>query len=479
MNAHNRQFMDQITEDDVIDAEAGILSAILANNELLGDTGLEASDFLDNLHDVIFEGATKLYAGHQRINAVSLKPFVSASVGTGDMTPAEYLAKLQLNGARPQVQMAWEGNLQIVKGASLSRQLEREAEFAANLCREGHTLNTVGDEIERMEGRLRDLRSRFAETSSIVSPGAAYLAAFNAASKSDGVIGVPIALPEIAKVMSEPVFEAGNLYGMLSSSGEGKSSMTMQLIHHAVKKGHPVLFLSYDQSAQQCVRQMIAQVYGIDVRQQRDPSKMMSQTEVDTCVAFSTWIDKQPIEIIRCQREGVERLTAYARRFIKKRGNGKTPFIVIDHIGKIKPRDPRLTPDRISGEIAVELKALADELKAAVLILQQRNTFGTKRDNPRPIAADLYGGEGARADFDSIMYLYRPEKYMKDREAIAATDADWNKIRKVFGSDVEGKAEIGVIKSRFGDVTLREMVEFQARYTRYVSLNNQDDRELF
>ena len=56
-------------------------------------------------------------------------------------------------------------------------------------------------------------------------------------------------MPEIAKVLSEPVFEAGNLYGLLSSSGEGKSSLTMQLIYHAVEQGHPVLFLSYDQSA--------------------------------------------------------------------------------------------------------------------------------------------------------------------------------------------------------------------------------------
>ncbi|WP_281408114.1 hypothetical protein [Rhizobium sp. P32RR-XVIII] len=34
----------------------------------------------------------------------------------------------------------------------------------------------------------------------------------------------------------------------------------------------------------------------------------------------------------------------YARRFIKKRANGKTRFIVIDHIGIVKPRDPKLSP---------------------------------------------------------------------------------------------------------------------------------------
>jgi replicative DNA helicase len=293
------------------------------------------------------------------------------------------------------------------------------------------------------------------------------------------VIGVPIALPEIAKVLSEPVFEAGNLYGLLSSSGEGKSSLTMQLIYHAVYTGHPVLFLSYDQSAAQCVRQMIAQVHGIDVRQQREPSRLMSQKEQDQCVSFATWIDRQPLQIIRCQREGVTQLVAYARRFIKQKANGKTPFVVIDHIGKVKPRDPKLSADRISGEVTVELKALADETGSSVLILNQRNSFGTRRDNPRPIAADLYGGEGAKADYDGILYLYRAEKYKAEREAIAATDADWKKIQRVFSGDLEGIAEIGSVKCRFGDVNIKERVRFVARFTRYESLQAERPAELF
>ncbi|WP_245509833.1 DnaB helicase C-terminal domain-containing protein [Rhizobium ruizarguesonis] len=368
--------------------------------------------------------------------------------------------------------------VQTIKSTTLARELQREAEFAVSVAKEGHTLLTLGDEIEHLEGRLRELRSRFAETTAITSPGASYLSAFQASSRRDGVIGVPIALPEIAKVLSEPVFEAGNLYGLLSSSGEGKSSLTMQLIHHAVREGHPVLFLSYDQSAAQCVRQMISQVHGIDIRQQRDPMRMMSQKEQDTCVQFATWLDRQPLEIIRCQREGVTQLTAYARRFMKKRGNGRTPFIVIDHIGKVKPRDPKLSPDRISGEVTVELKSLADETQASVLILNQRNGGGSKRDNPRPIAADLYGGEGARADYDAVLTLYRPEKYKKEREDVAARPSDWATINRVFPGDIEGIAEIAAIKVRFGDPTIRERLRFEAQYTRYVSMRPERPAEL-
>ncbi|MHC2298173.1 DnaB-like helicase C-terminal domain-containing protein [Rhizobium mongolense] len=484
MNAHPRdittdhRMMDGISEDDVFNAEEGILAGILCKNDLLGPCGLEPHDFSEALHQTIFSAIQQLCAGHQIADASTLKPFVPKAVDNLHISPAEYLNRLQRAGFYT-LQQDFEAKVQIVKGASMSRQLAREADFIANLAKEGHTLLTLGDEIESLDQRLKDLMSRFSETKAVKSPGSQYLAAFNASGRRDGVVGVPIGLEEIKRVLSESVFAGGNLYGLLSSSGEGKTSLTIQIIYHAICEGHPVLFLSYDQSAYQCIRQMIAQVHGISVKQQDEPMRLMSDKERDACVKFATWIERQPLEIIRCQREGVGQLTAYARRFIKKRANGKTPLIVLDHIGKVKPRDPKLSPDRISGEVTVELKALADETQSAFLVLNQRNSFGTRRDNPRPISADLYGGEGAKADYDGIIYLYRAEKYKADRVATAATDSDWKKINKVFGSEIEGIAEIGSIKCRFGDPNIRETLKFEAQYTRYISNQPERERELF
>jgi replicative DNA helicase len=474
-----RDFMDKITDQDVLEAEQTVLSCIIANNDLISECGLVADDFLEDLHKTIFAAALTLHAGHQHINAVSLKPFVPKQLQGLDISPSAYLARLMTAGLTPTMATRYEPCLQIIKGMTLARELGREAEFAASMAKEGHSLLTLGDEIEQMERRLKDLRARFSETVATKAAGDSYLSAFNASGKRGGVKGVTIDLEEIRRVLSESVFAGGNLYGLLSSSGEGKTSLTVQLIYDALVAGHAVLFLSYDQSAYQCIRQMIAQVHGISVKQQDEPMRLMTDQEREKCVLFATWVNQQPLEIIRCQREGVGQLKAYARRFIKKHPNGMTPFIVIDHIGKVKPVDAKLSADRISSDITVELKALADETESAFLVLNQRNGFGTRRDNPRPIAADLYGGEGARADYDAILFLYRAEKYKAEREAIAATDQDWKKIHKVFGSDIEGIAEIGVIKSRFGDPTIREKLKFEGRYTRYVSMAHERPAELF
>lgn len=479
MNAVARNLMDRITEDDVFEAEKTVLACILASNELIPECGLEWSDFVEGLHQIVFAKICELAAGHQSANPVSLKPFLPRVIDKLPFTPAEYVENLFLIGASPVRKAQFEPSLQIIKGQVMARQIAQEAQYMAAFANEGHGLLTIGDEIEQLENRLKELRARFTETTSLASPGASYLSAFQASAKRDGLIGVPIALPEIARVLSEPVFEAGNLYGLLSSSGEGKSSLTMQLIYHAVREGHPVLFLSYDQSAAQCVRQMISQVHQISGRQQREPMRLMSQAEQDRCVSFANWINGQPFEIIRCQREGVDRLTAYARRFIKKMSNGKTPFIVLDHIGKVKPKNDKLSADRISGDVTVEFKALADEVAASVLILNQRNGESGKRQNPRPIAKDLYGGENARADYDAVITLYRPEKYKKEMEKVAATPQDWKVINTVFGSEIEGIAEIAAIKVRWGDPTIVERVNFDAAFTRYVSIVPEREKELF
>lgn len=493
LSLHQRKELpsrDRYSEDDILEAEQQVIGVIINANERASDCELEPEDFGEEIHQIIYREAKAMIAANQICSHISLKPYLPKIIYERDekapggrrpmeKSPAQYVMAMVIEGTSPAAQAKFQENIQTLKAVAISRVLGQFGGHASAVASEGHGLLTIMDEIDRLTNLLNEARSRFSETTSLTPAGASYLSVFNASAKRDGVVGVPIALPEIAKVLSEPVFEAGNLYGLLSSSGEGKSSLTMQLVFHAVKEGHPTLLLSYDQSPAQCVRQMIAQVHGIDIRQQRQPATMMSESEQDTCVKFAMWLDKQPLEIIRCQREGVTQLMTYIRRFIKRHGNGRTPFIVLDHIGKVKPRDPKLSADRISGEVTVELKALMDESHAACLVLNQRNSFGTRRDNPRPIAADLYGGEGARADYDAVMYLYRAEKYKAEREKIAASDADWKKINKVFGSEVTGVAEVGSIKVRFGDPTITETLKFEARYTRYVTQREPASQERF
>jgi len=475
----NRQAPQELPS--AFEAEQALLGGVLVNQAAMDviPANLEEHHFEEPLHGAIYREMKRLRADGKGINPVAIKMAVSnAPAQIGGLTFSQYL--VELAGAAVTIINVPDFAAAILD-ASQRRELIGLAQKLQAIAFE-HELE-IPDDIKAIEDRLAEVRSERAGKEASAA-GDSYIAMFQSSMSRSGNIGVPICLPEIAKVLSEPVYEAGNLYGLLSSSGEGKTSLVMQIIYHAVLKGHPVLFLSYDQNAGQCVRQMICQVNGTEVRRQNEPDKWLKKEEQDACLDFAMWLNKQPLDIIRCQREGVAQLVSYSRRFVKKRANGKTPLIVIDHIKKIKVRDPRSDAGTQSGEITVELKALADETQSAVILLNQRNSAGVKRDNPRPIDEDLHGGEGARQDYDSVMYLYRPQKYRAKRVATAASDRDWKIINKVFGEfgdedEIKTVAEIGVIKNRFGDPDVREILKFEAKYTRYVSKHSRDQEGLF
>lgn len=488
MNQHARDFTSDeysshfgpvVNVPESLEAEQQLLGAIMMNNAALDaiKVPLDAKHFYEPLHRKIFAGMQELRSEGKRINPVSLKGYVAANDRVGDMTVSEYMGVIA--GAACSVVLASQFASDIMKAA-----VAREALQVIEQVREAANNHWgelgFADEIIKFTEQLRTRAEELAIKENI-RPGDAYMNRFNNTTANPGSAGVAIKMPELRRVMNEDVFEAGNLYGLLSSSGEGKTSLTIQVMLDALNAGHPVLLLSYDQSQSQCVAQMIAQKYGIDAKQQKSPD-MMSQWEQDQSIQFATWLNSQPIDIIRCHREGNKRLIAYASNFVAKHKGGKRPLIVIDHIKKIKPRDERMTPDKISAEITVEWKSFADETKSAVLMLNQRNTEGTKRLNPRPISRDIYGGEGAKEDYDAIVYLYRPEKYRKDMLATVGNDRERAAITQVFaefGPEIETVAEIGVIKSRFGDTSITERLKFEARYTRYVSMAPDREKELF
>lgn len=465
---------------NALEAEMALLGAVFMSNDVIDrmPSALTESHFYDKLNGAIFSEMTKLRAAGKNISPITVKSSLpDAPQKVGDLTFSQYLARLAADAVGASTAS---DNAFAVIDTSQRRLLLSGAEWlsAAAYKPDEEMVETVKASIDGLNNILAE-RSGDTERE---RPGDAYLRLFSGTAMSSGTVGVPLPLKEISDVLSEPVLEAGNLYGLLSSSGEGKTSLTMQIVYHAAASGHPTVFFSYDQSSPQCVRQMVAQQLEIPAHQQRQKDDYLSTKQQDKCLDFAMEINRMPLEIIRCKRESVAQLISMARRFIKRTPNPhrKTPFIVIDHIQKITPKDPRAHEGKISADITVELKSFAGETEAVVLLLNQRNSDGTKRDNPRPISRDLYGGEPAKADYDAIFWLYRPEKYRDERVAIASGGADHKRIQDVFGGEERwrGVAEIGAIKCRFGPPSNRERLKFEAHLTRYVTMR-EDQEDIF
>lgn len=459
-----------------VPAEQALLGAILLNNASFDVINrlLEPQHFYEPLHQRVYEVIGQTLTNGRGANPVTLKNSLPAKVeglkiDGQDVSVSAYLAHLCTHAVTVV-------NAPDYAAAIFDAWVARQAISALQDGVDTYFSLAPGENplkaFEPIEERMAAIRADALKSSPIKNAGQSYLDALSESFRRGEVRGVPIALDEIAEVISEPCFEAGNLYGLLSSSGEGKTSLTIQLMLYALKKGHPVCFLSYDQSSDQAIRQMVAQEHEIEARRQRD-AKLLSEKEFETCMSFARWIGSVPFEVIKCTDQSAPQLVGLARTFVKRRGNNKVPLIVVDHIGVVKPEDRRADEGTKAKGIGQILKAGAEMTDAAWLVLNQRNSFGMKRDNPRPISMDLFGGDPAKTPFDAIFYLYRFLKFLEERKAIASSDSDWKKIEKAFPSAVRQDgidiAEIGSVKSRFGNPHIRQRLIFEARLTRYKS----------
>ncbi|MFU0503632.1 DnaB-like helicase C-terminal domain-containing protein [Pseudaminobacter sp. NGMCC 1.201702] len=284
---------------------------------------------------------------------------------------------------------------------------------------------------------------------------------------------VPLPLPQLREIIGGDM-EAGMLIGMLSGSGEGKTSLALQIVGQALASGHPVMILSFDQSKQQIIDQIVSQRTGIENTRIR--ARTMMEKELERYLDGLSEVKAMPLRIRKCNGsyDTAGHLVGYVKRSLMPlcRRLGKPGLVILDHSRKVCPRDPRAHEGRIAADINGVCKQAAEDMGVVWLNLMQRSTSGAKRPNPRPIDSDIFGGEQGREDYDAIFYLYRAWKYWQNQLATAGEDKDIDRINARFNREkwTEDQAEIGVLKWRFGDPNKRFKVRFEAQFTRYVSM---------
>lgn len=464
MNAHNAIEAQELPSN--LEAEQALLGAILMDIRAYERVilFLEPVHFSEPVHRDIFTVIGECIAKGRPVNPITIKPYLP-DVDLGEITLAQYLVRLASDAVSVDLARSFgEAIYEMWQRRELLETCDQVSERARHLEASDDILDAVSD----IEDRLSAIKVSRLEQENSQSVADKWIDNIGRAAEKKDPVGVPIKHPELQKVLGEPTFQPKNLYGGLASSGEGKTSFVLELMDHALKNDHPVLFLSYDQSTEQCIAQMAQQALSIDMRRQLEGD--LSGKEIGWCVDFKVQLNRRRFEIIECSAEKADRLVTLARSFIRRYGNGKTPLIVIDHIKAIPVFDKRTDAGTQATDITRVLKSGAKELDAAFLILNQRNSAGNRRDIPQPLVGDIHGGEIARTDYDAIFYLYRYKKWHDERRAIA-TQQDQKKLEWAFkyylsqgGVDI---TKIGAVKVRFGNPAIFKHMEFEAQFTRY------------
>ena len=122
-------------------------------------------------------------------------------------------------------------------------------------------------------------------------------------------------------------------------------------------------------------------------------------------------------------------------------------------------------------EITTSLKALAKELVVPVIALSQLSRQVENRDDKRPQLSDLRESGSIEQDADVVMFVFREEYYVSNREPRAGT-AEYEKWQLEMAA-VHGKADLIIGKQRHGP-TGTIQVQFEANVTRFDNLARED-----
>jgi replicative DNA helicase len=142
----------------------------------------------------------------------------------------------------------------------------------------------------------------------------------------------------------------------------------------------------------------------------------------------------------------------------KLRQEGKLDFVVIDYLQLIKGDDSKGGVNRQEevAKISRQLKTMARELKIPVMALSQLSRGVEKRDDKRPVLADLRESGSIEQDADIVLFLYRDEYYS-------------------HGKEDNGETELSFAKNRQGSVGNVLLFKFEKEYSRFLPITQRDD----
>jgi replicative DNA helicase len=142
--------------------------------------------------------------------------------------------------------------------------------------------------------------------------------------------------------------------------------------------------------------------------------------------------------------------------------------LIVDYIQLLQGSGKR-SDNRVQEvtEITTSLKALAKELNVPIIALSQLSRQVEARDDKRPQLADLRESGSIEQDADVVMFVFREEYYLQNKEPRPGTP-EYEKWQLEM-SLVHGKAEVIIGKQRHGPTGTVEL-QFEGQFTRFSDL---------
>jgi len=467
-----------------IEAEQALLGAILVNNEALYRVSdfLEPRHFFEPVHQGIYEIAGSLIRVGKIANPVTLKTFLPADVDIAGLTVSQYLARL---AAEATTVINAEDYGRTVYDLFIRRSLITIGEEMVNVAFDAPVDFAPREQIEDAERRLYELAETGKYDGGFQRFAAALTTAVDMAARAyqrDGRLsGLATGLHDLDRMMGG--LQHSDLVILAGRPGMGKTSLATNVAYNIARawrgdvradghidtvNGGIVGFFSLEMSAEQLATRIISEQTEIPSyrirRGEIDPS------DFDRIAAVAREMESLPLYIDETGGLSIAQLAARARRLKRQKG---LDLLVIDYVQLLQGSARRANENRVQEvtEITTGLKALAKELNVPILALSQLSRQVENRDDKRPQLADLRESGSIEQDADVVLFVFREEYYLKNKEPRAGTDEHFK-----WQTDMEavhGKAELIIGKQRHGP-TGTVQLQFKADVTRFSDLADEN-----
>ncbi len=467
-----------------IEAEQALLGAILVNNDAFYRVSdfLQPSHFYEPLHRKLFEDAGKLIRMGKAANPVTLKTFLPADDKVGDMTVAQYLARLAAEAVTV-INAADYGRA--IYDLATRRALITVGEDMVNIAYDAPVDMSPAEQIEDAERRLFELAETGRYDGGFESFSDAVKTAIdmaNAAYMRDGHLsGISTGFRDVDAKLGG--LQSSDLIILAGRPAMGKTSLATNIAYNIASayvpaqqadgsfkaaNGGVVGFYSLEMSSEQLATRIISEQTEISSSKIRRGD--ISETDFEKLVACSQMMQKTPLYIDQTGGISIAQLAARARRLKRQRG---LDVIVIDYVQLMQGSSAKASQNRVQEitEITTGLKALAKELNVPIIALSQLSRQVESRDDKRPQLADLRESGSIEQDADVVLFVYRDEYYMQNKQPEEGTP-EYEEWRLKF-ERVKGKAELIIAKQRHGPTGTVELA-FEGQFTRFSDLAEED-----
>ncbi len=468
-------------------AEQALLGALLANNkayERVADF-LAPDHFVDPIHGRIFAAVQRRVDNGQLADVVTLKGEFEHAGVLDEVGGTAYLA--QLLSAMVGIINAGEYG-RAIHDAWLRRQLIDIGEVVVNNAFGAVAeLDGVG-QVEAAEQALFDLASRGPSQGGFVSLESALTDAIVTAERAwhraGHVSGLSTGLRDLDKKTGG--LHPSDLLILAGRPGMGKTALATKIAFgaarsllaearvtdpNAVPKASVAIF-SLEMSAEQLATRLLAEEAKVSADRIRRGD--INQKDFDRFVQVSREISSVPLHIDDTPAITLSALRTRCRRLKRTKGLG---LVIVDYLQLMRPSAGTKPESRVLeiSMITQGLKAIAKELAVPVLALSQLSRAVESRDDKRPQLSDLRESGSIEQDADVVMFVYRDEYYLAQRQPkqLGSDDDKFHKATDEWQRAMEkahNRADLIIEKQRHGPTGTIELF-FEGEFTRFTDID--------